>query len=131
MEGNYPIYRDGRIVGQAAVSREGLYWHFRCQCRRSWDVVSRLYVTWDGGEECLGIPVPEGEVFRLDTRLPQKRMGQGKLRFAVRADGVQADGNFVPIKPEEPFAYIARLKDAYLARKDGQVGAMIKSPRET
>lgn len=130
LEGNYPIYLDGRIVGQAAVCREGLYWHFRCQCRRSWEVVSRLYVTDGEKTECLGVPVPEGTVFRLDTRIPQKKLGEEKFRFYVRPDRVQPDAAFSPIRPEEPFAYLARIKDAYLARRDGQIGAMIKMPRE-
>lgn len=32
---------------------------------------------------------------------------------------------FVPIAPEEPFAYIAKLKDAFLATQNGQTGVMI------
>ena len=130
MEGNYPIFLDGKIVGQAAVGREGLYWRFRCQCRRSWEQVSRLYVTDGEKTECLGVPVPEGSVFRLDTKLPQKKLGEGKFRFYVGADRVRPDEFFAPIRPEEPFAYLARIKDAYLARRDGQIGAMVKIPRE-
>ena len=130
MEGNYPIYLDGRIVGQVAVSREGLYLRFRCRCRRSWEVVSRLYVTDGERTECLGVPVPEGTMFHLDTRVAQKKLGEEQLRFYVRPDRVQPDEFFAPIRPEEPFAYLSRLKDAYLARKDEQIGVMMKIPRD-
>ena len=130
LEGNYPIYLDGKIVGQAAVSREGLYWRFRCQCRRSWEVVSRLYVTDGEKTECLGVPVPEGTVFRLDTRIPQKKLGEEKFRRYVRPDRGQVDEFFAPIRPEEPFTYLSRIKAAYLAHRDGQIGAMMKTPRE-
>ena len=34
---------------------------------------------------------------------------------------------FVPIYPEEPFSYISRLKDAYLARQGEQLGAVIRT----
>ena len=34
-------------------------------------------------------------------------------------------GTFVPISPEEPFAYISRLKDAYFERRYGQAGVVI------
>ena len=32
---------------------------------------------------------------------------------------------FIPISPEEPFAYIERLKKSYLVRKGEQVGIEI------
>ena len=76
------------------------------------------------------MPVPEGTVFRLDTRIPQKKLGEEKFRFYVRADRVQPDEFFAPIRPEEPFGYLARIKEAYLARRDGQIGAVMKIPRE-
>ena len=78
----------------------------------------------------MGVPVPEGKVFRLDTKVPLKKLGQEKFRFYVRGDRLQPDEFFAPIKPEEPFAYLSRLKEAYLVRRDGQCGAMIKIPRE-
>ena len=37
--------------------------------------------------------------------------------------------HFAPISPEEPFAYLQRLKDAYLAEKDGQIGAQWEESR--
>ncbi len=69
-------------------------------------------------------------MFHLDTRVAQKKLGEEQLRFYVRPDGVQPDEFFAPIRPEEPFAYLSRLKDAYLARKDEQIGVMMKIPRE-
>ena len=33
------------------------------------------------------------------------------------------------LSPEEPFAYLQRLKDAYLAEKDGQIGAQWEESR--
>ena len=36
------------------------------------------------------------------------------------------EGKFIPIKPEEPFAYIERLKDAYLVQREERIGICIK-----
>ena len=69
-------------------------------------------------------------MFHLDTRVAQKKLGEEQLRFYVRPDRVQPDEFFAPIRPEEPFAYLSRLKDAYLMRRDGQIGAMMKIPRD-
>lgn len=126
MEGNYPIYRAGKIVGQARITGEGLYYRIRCRCSRSWDVVSRIYVTSGEKTESLGIPVPEGEEFLLDTRLPRKKLGTERPRFAVQSDRVEPDEMFVPICPEEPFAYLSRLRNAYAAKRDGQIGVVIR-----
>ena len=60
-----------------------------------------------------------------------RHLGLGELSFQVVPNRVVIPGQFVPIYPEEPFSYLARLKDAYLARVDGQVGAMIKEKAGT
>lgn len=49
----------------------------------------------------------------------------------IRLNRPALAGRFIPIKPEEPFAYIERLKDAYLVRQDGQVGIIIKEEAGT
>ena len=33
---------------------------------------------------------------------------------------------YVPVYPEEPFSYMSRLKDAYLERRNGQLGIVIR-----
>ena len=34
--------------------------------------------------------------------------------------------NWMPISPEEPFAYLSRLENAVLERRDGQTGIVFK-----
>ena len=36
------------------------------------------------------------------------------------------EGKFVPIFPEEPFAYLERLEDAYLEKRNGYLGVVIQ-----
>lgn len=125
MEGFYELKFGGQAVGKVEVIRQGLYYRFRCRCRLTGDVISRVVVQCDGREERLGILVPEGSGFALDTRLAAKKLGQGTPEFLVVPSRPQA-GNFVPIKPEEPFAYIARLKRAYLANQAGVWGVVLE-----
>ena len=79
----------------------------------------------------MGVLVPEGDAFVLDTRLPVKRIGEGDFGFRVVPNRPVLDGRFIPIKPEEPFAYLERLKDAYLTRQDGQLGVIIREKAGT
>ena len=118
----YEVYLGDKRVGTVEVARQGLYYRFRCRCSLSGEVICKLVVTCGGREENLGVLVPEGDGFGLETRLPVKRLGDGEMKFRVVPRHTGVTGNFVPLAPEEPFAYITRLKDAYLEKRDGQVG---------
>ena len=124
MEGIYEIRLGDRPVGTAAVTREGLYYRFQCRCRLETDSVCKV----EAGDVRLGVLVPEGEEFVLNTRLPIKRFPEKLADFRIRSDRPVLQGRFIPIKPEEPFAYIERLKDAYLTRQEGQVGIVLRDP---
>ncbi len=124
MEGNYEVFFGGQAVGKVQVLRQGLYWQFHCRCRLSGEVVCRLCVQCGEKKENLGVVVPLGDGFGLDTRLAAKKLGQGKLTFSL-VPKHQTSAVFIPICPEEPFAYIQRLKDGFLARKNGQVGIFV------
>ena len=126
MEGNYELRFGGQAIGKVQVIREGLYYRFLCRCRLKGEMVARVVVNCGDRQDSLGILVPMGDGFGLETRIPAKRLGFGKPEFTVTPNRGKLQGAFVPIKPEEPFSYIARLKNAYLARVNGEIGAVIK-----
>ena len=108
------------------MMRQGLYYHFRCCCQLSGDVVCRLVVTVGSHQEKLGILVPVDGSFALDTKIPVKRLGSGKPTFSLVPKTESVGERFIPIYPDEPFAYIEQLKDAFLVRKYGQAGILVK-----
>lgn len=87
----------------------------------------RLVVSCAAVKENLGILVPRDGSFILHTKLPVKRIGEGDMTFHLASVQESVSAAFIPICPEEPFAYIDRLKEAYLERKYGQLGARIRS----
>lgn len=107
------------------VTRQGLYYRFVCRCKLTGDVVCRLYISCGGQQENLGVVVPTGDGFGLNTRLPAKRFREGEPSFSLIPKHEIDSGQFVPIVPEEPFAYIERLKTSFLVRKYGQLGIEI------
>ena len=125
MEGVYPILLGGQAVGEARVTRQGLYLCFRCVCRLNEGTMYRLTVTGGNRTESLGIPAPDGERFCLNTRIPAKRLCEGELVIRAVPKREPLKGRFVPLSPEEPFAYLKRLKNAYLAERNGQIGVVI------
>lgn len=120
------MYFGNQLAGKVQVLKQGLYYRFICHCQLTGDVVCRLCVTCGGKQESLGILVPVGGGFGLDTKIPAKRLGEGSMEFRLIPKHEVTSGKFVPIYPEEPFAYIERLKDAYVTRKYGQIGVIIK-----
>ena len=126
MEGIYDILRGGEKIGKAEVRREGLYYRFLCCCDLTGEVMYRLTVNCGGKTENLGIPVPEGDCFRLSTRLPVSRFPSGEPEFrAVPKHEALQQGLWVPISPETPFDYMERLEHAVMERRGGEVGILI------
>lgn len=121
----FDIRMGNEVVGTANVERQGLYYCFSCRCRLSGAVIYRLSVSCNGHHENLGVLVPMGDVFGLDTKLAVKRLGEGELQFLALPKHPQTQRQFVPIRPEEPFAYITRLQNAFLEIKNGQIGVSI------
>ena len=73
----------------------------------------------------LGLCVPMDGGFGVDTQIPVKRMGDGELSFHLMPKHQRISGRFVPVFPDEPFAWIQMLQKAHLARQDGQIGIVL------
>ena len=127
MEGNYEVVFGQKTVGKVQVLRQGLYYRFLCHCQLTGDVVCRLGVRCGDKLENLGVVVPTGDGFGLDKKVPVKQIGEGNMAFYLMPKHDKVAGQFIPICPEEPFAYIERLKDAFLTYQNGQAGALIKN----
>lgn len=123
MEYDIRLGRD--VIGKAEVTRQGLYYLFSCRCKLESDTMYRVTVSCGGHHENLGVLVPMGTEFGLDTKLAVKRLGQGTLQFQALPKHQKSEGQFIIVRPEEPFAYITRLQDAFLKICDGQVGIVI------
>lgn len=130
MVGNYGVFFGNQQVGKVQVQRQGLYYRFICRCRLSGEGMYRLFISCGGDQVSLGIVVPMGDGFGLETRLPVKRFREGEPEFSLIPKQEAAVGQFAPIIPEEPFAYIERLKSSFLVRKYGQMGIMLEDHRE-
>lgn len=125
MIGTYDVIRNGTVVGSCRILQQGLYYCFDCRCHMTENGILRLWLQ-DG--ECaldLGVLIPEGEYFILRKKLPVKTVVTKAPRFHLRENAPKCD-KFIPVYPEEPFTYLARIKDSYYAQRDGRSGIMLK-----
>lgn len=126
MEGTYPLLLGSETVGTVQIKREGLYLRFCCRCRLPGDVMYKLQVSCGGKEANLGVLAPTGGYFGLNKRVSARHLGQGTPNFSLVRHREHGGGVFVPIYPEEPFAYIHKLENAFLAQQAGQLGIIIQ-----
>ncbi len=129
MDRTYTVYFGGESVGQVEVQTKGLYYEIICVCERLECSMYYLHLCWDGGSERLGLLVPEGNGLSLRTKLPVKRVGQGRVQFKLLPKHEKTQGQFVPVFPEEPFAYLQRLEGAYLSVCQGQRGVILDTKK--
>ena len=125
LEGVYEVRLGTAVAGKVQISRQGLYYHVICRCEIAGDTVYRLAVTSGNRKEYLGVVVPEESGYILDKRIPVKRFGDGEPAFTLIPRHDSLPGTFVPLSPEEPFRYIEKLKDSFLARQGGKTGIII------
>lgn len=125
MVGTYEIRRGNETVGTATIEKQGLYYRICCRCKVSGEGMRRIVAICGKQREDLGICVPMDGDFGLDKKIPCKRFGTGTPEFSLLPKYPDMAGKFVPVYPDEPFAYMTRLKDAYLQIRDGQPGIVI------
>ena len=89
------------------------------------DVMHNLVVSCGDKQESLGVMIPFGQEFGLDTKIAMKRLGQGELAFKIMPKRGKVE-EYVPLSPEEPFGYIRRLREVYLVRQNGGLYAALK-----
>ena len=124
MEGTYDVMLGSEKRGTVTVTGRGLYWEMSCRCRLYSEVMQELVARIGGRRVKLGLLVPENGAYCLKTKIPKKELPTfDGFILQPRHEKVEAD--FYPIKPEEPFAYLRRLEDAYLARRDSQIGLVL------
>lgn len=130
LEHMYSVLLGPQHAGKVMVQRNGLYYHFNCSCDLPADNIYRLIVTCDSKQENLGVLVPHGNRFTLEKKIPAKRIGAGDMTFKVIPKKETHSGTFMPISPEEPFAYISRLKQAFFLLQNETPGIYITKNQE-
>ena len=125
MEIHSDILLADKPIGTAKIKKEGLYYNFRCKCRLSGQVICRLVAYCGENRQNLGICVPMDGEFGVQTRIPVKRLGEGTLVVRAEPNHGTVSERFVPIRAEEPFAYIDKLQNAFFAYRNKQPGVVL------
>ena len=112
------LEQGGEGIGFVDVDREGLYYHVSCRCDLCAEVMYQLFLQAGDKALCLGLLVPMDGRFGMEKRVAAKQVAPGPMRFYLRPRHDAMDADFHPVSPEGPFAYLTRLEQAYLIRRD-------------
>ena len=130
MSENYPVLLGNACIGQACVSRQGLYYQITCSCRLSGEAVCRILVSSGDKEESVGILVPENGKFAVRSRIAASSLGSGVLSFRAVPKLTEINDSFIPIRPDEPFALIACLDEMSLEKRGAVTGLCMNSQND-
>jgi hypothetical protein len=141
MADTYEILYGQQPVGTARMEKQGLYYCFFCRCHLPEEGMFRIHAVTDETREDLGICVPVDGVFGMDKKIPAKRLGKGKISFALLPKDAppqeeepqeelmeeprEEEMMFLPVAEEEPFEELDKLENAVLAEQEGQTGILI------
>ena len=89
--------------------------------------IKRFYTVNNEQREKLGVCVPSENGFQLDTKIPIKRLPKGDLSFYIEPKETDRKDTIVPLAPNEPFGYLAELRNASFIMEDDQPALSIKS----
>ena len=130
MESFYSVTHNAEPCGKVSVRKQGLYYLFHCRCMVGRRDIYRLILSCGNFQQSLGVLAPVNGSFELTTRVSARQLPEGDWSFRIRSGENRPAESFVPIRPDEPFAYIARLKDSFLEHQNGEPGILVEKTQE-
>lgn len=124
MDVTYSVTWENRVVGQVRLVRSGLYTQLHCRCDLPAGEIYRLWISAGEKRMNLGVLYPEAEGFCLHRRVPTHQIPCGEPVFSIRQKSEQPV-RFVPVREDEPFAYLPLLMHSRFALRDGVPGLLI------
>lgn len=118
---DYEVKIGNETVGHVTMEKQGLYYKIRCSCRLTGAIIYRLAAKIGKQIINIGICAPKGKYFCVERKLPTKLFGEETPVFSLIPKHEPMDKSFVPLRADEPFAYICELQNAYLENRDGDI----------
>ena len=129
MAKEFDVHVGSERIGAVRVWEDGLYLRFSCRCAISGDVMFSLKLRGRAGEVDLGLLAPMDGSFGLEKRISRKQVGEEPWCFFLRPRHKALDQRFIPIRAEEPFAYLHRLEQCFMAVRDGEAGIFLPNEK--
>lgn len=108
---DFDIYFYNSVVGKVIVMPDGLYYNISCRCTLPSNGIYRVIMHSGNQTINLGVCVPTGGCFGIDTKLPQKYIDVRNCTLELSKQG-ENDSLRVLIEPDKPFDKLQLLNRA-------------------
>ncbi len=125
MVGKHPIYYNYKIVGNAEITKTGMFYLIACACNLPMNEQYRIQLFCNDLKKDLGLCVPSEKGIGLKVRLPMKHFTGDNLQFYVSCE--EARDNWYPVSENTECECICQLSNAVFRIKNGQPGLLIQS----
>ena len=126
MEGTYEVFYDRNVVGEACLRKKGLYWCFECYCKPVSGHICRIEIRTKLGWKSLGIPVPEGSGWRLNTKISARQLECDSPQFRLVRLEEDPPGRFLPVIEDQPFPELSQVRKGRFSYCDGIPGILLE-----
>ncbi len=116
----YPILESDTKIGDAQVSRAGLYYSINCRLHKAANGLYRINVCNGDHFVDLGICVPINGVLGIDTSIPVRVIGEGEMTFKLTCG--QDAGEIIPISADVPVAYLSQHRKMRYVKANDVMG---------
>ena len=127
MKSLYPVLWNQEEVGEVGVTKQGLYYVFSCRMQLPPGSRCRLYACSQGDSRDLGLCIPEGNFFVLQTRIPAKYFPEEEYSFCLNQP---ATGRFVPVRKDRPFPELDKLESGKFSISGGEPGIFFSATEQ-
>ena len=112
----HQILYNGNPIGYAEIHREGMFYHFICNCNIVDSGIYSVLVDDGMNRVNLGICIPVGNRYKCVTRIPCNRLTGERLVFLL-TDSTKLKR--IPVATGKSFLQLEKLKDAHLSFANG------------
>ena len=126
----FEIFFNEAVTGQAEMVKEGLYYKIHCTCSLPNSGIHRIIISDGEITRDLGICVPVGDKFVLNTRVPVKNIKGDQPKFHL----VSGKHTAIPVATGKPFSALDKLETARLQVTNGQpeiITDSVQAPRDS
>jgi len=114
------IHMDGKLVGQAHITVDGLYAQVRCRCDLPGDKIFAVYIKDYDDSRLLGTCVPANRGYILVAKVPKKYIMKDNIVIYVAEKYVDASIKEFCLIPGEPIETITDLDRCIFRLSNGK-----------
>ena len=120
----YPIIKNGSVVGSAVLKPCGLYTEICCKCNNLGDGFHRIRIEFQNKMISIGVLTPKGETHALCRKVSTKSLGDGTPVFAIHTDD-NGPKEMLQLISGKPFEHLDKIRKGKLLKRNEKTWLLV------